>query len=210
MKTSCSSSLSPPPPKKNANCEDQRCQRREEARERHHHHVSVDHVGQLVRHHAFELRRREHLEDSARRTDGRVLARFAHREGVRHRRLHDTDLGLGQVGLHAQPFDDPMQLGLLCGRDLFDPHRRERDLVGGEQLQQQQHDRHDDDQSGARARREQNADEDHVDQAQQEDRQQHPGLQAGVFAKAGTSRCHRVVIVAEADTSALKCPPGSR
>ena len=41
------------------------------------------------------------------------LLRAAHREGVGHRGLHHAHPRLGQVGLHAQPFDDPVQLGLL-------------------------------------------------------------------------------------------------
>ena len=44
------------------------------------------------------------------------------------------DARLGQVGLHAQALDDPVQLGVLRRGDLLGAERREGDLVGGEQL----------------------------------------------------------------------------
>jgi hypothetical protein len=45
---------------------DQGRERGEEARHRHHHHVTVDHVGELVCDHAFQLGRVEHLQDAGR------------------------------------------------------------------------------------------------------------------------------------------------
>ena len=170
---------------------DHRRQRGEEARQRHHHHVAVDHVRELVCHHAFELGRVECVEDPPGGAHGRVLARAAHREGVGHRGLHHAHPRLGQIGLHAQPFDDAVQLRLIGGGDLLDPHRGHRDLVGGEQLQQQQADGHDHDHARPRARREQHADEHHVDEPEQEHRQQHPGLQTGVATEVGAGGGHR-------------------
>ena len=60
--------------------DDQRGERGEEARQRHHHHVAVDHVRELVRHHAFELGGLEQFEDAARRAHGGRLLRAAHRD----------------------------------------------------------------------------------------------------------------------------------
>ena len=78
----------------------------------------------------------------------------------------------------------PCSSGSSAGRDLLDAQRGQRDLVRGEQLHEQQHDGDDDDHARARARREQHADEHDVDQPEQEHRQEHPRLQAGVLAEA--------------------------
>ena len=53
-------------------------------------------------------------------------------------RLGDRDARLGQVGLHAEPLDHRVQLGRLLRGDLARAHRAQRELVGGEELQQQQ------------------------------------------------------------------------
>ena len=60
----------------------------------------------------------------------------AEREGVGHVRLGDGDLRLGQVGLDAEALDHRVQLGRLLRRDLARAHRVQRELVGGEELQQ--------------------------------------------------------------------------
>ncbi len=74
-------------------------------------------------------------------------------------------LRLGQVRLHAQSLDDPVQLGLFLGGDLFGAERRERDLVRGEELQRQHEHCDHDDQAGGRAGSEKGADEHHVDES---------------------------------------------
>ncbi len=162
---------------------DQRGERGEEAGQRHHHHVAVDHVCELVADHAFELGRVEHPQDAASRAHGRLLLRAAHRKGVGHGRVHHAHARLGQVRLHAQSLDDPMQLGLFLGSDLFGAERRERDLVRGEELHRQHEHRDHDDQAGGCAGGEEGADEHHVDESQQEHRQQHSCLQTAVFAE---------------------------
>ena len=50
--------------------------------------------------------------------------------------LHDRDLRLGQVGLDAEALDHRVQLGRLLRRDLARAHRAQRELVGGEELEQ--------------------------------------------------------------------------
>ena len=60
---------------------------------------------------------------------------------------------------------------------------------------QQQYQRHDHDDAGAGAGGDQHADEHHVDEPEQEHRQQHPGLQAGVLAEVRSSRAPSVRIV---------------
>jgi hypothetical protein len=126
----------------------------------------------------------------AKKLAGRLLG-AAHRKRVGHRALHHADPWLGQIGLHAQPLDDAVQLGLLFGGDFLDAHRGHREFVRGEQLHQQQHDGDDHDQAGSRPGGEQHADEHHVDEAEQEHGQQHAGLQASVLAEARSLRCHR-------------------
>ena len=51
-------------------------------------------------------------------------------------RVGDRDLRLGQVGLDAEALDHRVQLGRLLRRDLARAHRAQRELVGGEQLEQ--------------------------------------------------------------------------
>jgi hypothetical protein len=87
---------------------------------------------------------------------------------------------LGEVRLDAQPLDQAVQLGRLLRAHLVRAHRRQRDLVRGEELDQEQHRRDHRDRDRAGSRGEQDADQDRVNQPEQEQRQQHPGLEPGV------------------------------
>jgi hypothetical protein len=68
----------------------------------------------------------------------------------------------------------------LLRRDLLGAHRREADLVGQEELGEREAAGDDHDHHRAGAGREQDADERDVEQAQQEDREEHPELESGV------------------------------
>ena len=126
---------------------------------------------ELVRHHPFQLGGVEQSEDPARGAHRGGLAAAAHRERVGHRGLHYAHARLGQIGLHAQPFHDPVQLWLLGGGDLLDPHRGHGQFVGGEQLQQQQRAGDDRDRDPSHSDGEQHADEHDIEQPQQEQRE---------------------------------------
>ncbi len=75
--------------------------------------------------------------------------------------------------------------GPSFGPDLAGAHRVQRDLVGGEQLDAEQGGGDDRDRHRAGAGRDQRGDEDGVDQAEQEDREKHPSLEACVAAEGG-------------------------
>jgi hypothetical protein len=105
------------------------------------------------------------------------------RERVGHGRLRDRDPRLGEVGLDAQPVDYRVQLRRLARLHLPRPHRQQRDLVGREELEQEQ--RAGDHRDGHRARAggDQNADQQGVDEPEQEHRQQHPRLEARIASE---------------------------
>ena len=113
------------------------------------------------------------------------------RERVRHVGVGHGDPRLGQVGLDAEPLDHRVQARRLLRRDLLGAHRGQRELVGEEQLGQRAA-RRSRPRSVTRpgAGREQHADEDHVEQAQQEQRQQHPDLKTGVPGEDCSLRGH--------------------
>ena len=128
-------------------------------------------MGQLVPEHALELRGLEQVHQPCGHANRRVLGRAADGESVWHRRLRYGDLGLAQIGRNAQPIDDRVKLGRLLGRDLAGAHREERDLVGGEQLYEEQPcgDDHDGDRAGTSG--DKGADQHGIDESEQEHRQ---------------------------------------
>ena len=109
-----------------------------------------------------------------------LLRRAAHGEGVGHGVSATAIFGLGRSAWMQRRSIIACRPGRLLGRDLLGAHRGQRELVREEQLQQRQAaDDHDhDDRAGAGG--EQRADEGHVQQPQQEQRDQHPELEAGV------------------------------
>ena len=61
-------------------------------------------------------------------------------------------------------------------------------------------------------RGEQHADEGHVEEPQQEQRQEHPGLKSGVALEIGSLPCHARIVVIGGDTVAKygRCKTGKR
>jgi hypothetical protein len=120
--------------------------------------------------------------------------RTAERERVRHRHVGDRHPRLRYIGHHAQALDDRMQVGRLSDRHLSCAHRLQRDLVRGQHLDSEegggyhQHDRN------AAARTDRDPDQDHINQTQQEHREQHPDLQAGIATELA-ARHHPLLIV---------------
>ena len=96
----------------------------------------------------------------------------------------------------------PCSSGSWAGETSLTPIVASAILSEANSCTQQQHHRHDHDHAGAGAGGEQDADEHHVDEPEQEHRQQHPGLQAGVFAER-SSAVAMAVIVADAGS---RCP----
>jgi hypothetical protein len=143
-----------------------------------------------VGHDRLELVRLEGLHQPGGGAHGRVLGRAAHRERVRHGRVGNGDLRLGEVGLDAEPLDHRVEAGRLLRRDLLRAHGGEADLVRQEQLPEEQGARDDDDRDGARAGGEQDTDQGHVKKAQQEHREEHPGLKPGVASQFHSLSCH--------------------
>ncbi len=137
-------------------------------------------MSQLVREHPFELRGGQKLQDPGRRADRCGLRRATNRERVRHRSLGNRHPRLGQVGLYAQALDYRVQLGGLLRAHLLGAHRKQRDLVGGEVLQEEQSAGDYGDHHRTRPGGEQHADQNRVDEAKQEERQQHPGLKPAI------------------------------
>ena len=90
---------------------------------------------------------------------------------------------LGEVGLDAEALDHRVQLRRLLRTHLARAHRRERDLVRGEELHGEQRRRDHRDRHGAGARGDQHADQHRVDEAEQEQRHEHPDLEPGVVTK---------------------------
>src|SRR5256885_396823 len=89
--------------------------------------------------------------------------------------------GIAETASEAGRTD--IQLGRVGGGDLAGAGSGQRDLVAGEELEQKERRRDEDDRHSARAGGEQDADEDDVDGAQQEDGEQHPGLEPGVASE---------------------------
>jgi hypothetical protein len=141
-----------------------------------------------VRHHALELRRAEQLHDAGGGAHGRLLGRAAEREGVRHARVRHGDLGLRQIGLHAQALDHRVQLRRLLRAHHPCAHGGEGQLVRGEQVQQGEAARDHGHEDAVGAGREKRDDEDDVDEAEQEHGHRHADLQAGVLAEGCGSR----------------------
>ena len=101
--------------------------------------------------------------DAAGGAHGGVLLGFAHGAGVRHGGLVMTPIfGLGRRRPARTAVRRWRAVRLLCGGDLLDAHGGEGDLVGAEQLHDEQHERDDDDDAGAGADGEQHAEEHHV------------------------------------------------
>ena len=98
--------------------------------------------------------------------------------------------GLGRFAWMQSRSISAWNSGASCGVTTCAPIESERDLVRCEELDQEQAGRDDRDQDRTRAGREQHADQDRVDEPQQEERQQHPGLKPGVSAE-GCGACHR-------------------
>ena len=130
--------------------------------------------------HALELGGREHVHDPRGAADRGALLRAAHGERVGHFRVGHRDPRLGQVGLDAEALDHRVQARRLLRRDRLGAHRREPDLVRQEELRERQRADDDHHRHGARAGGQEHHDEGHVDESEQEHRQQHPGLETRV------------------------------
>ena len=110
-------------------------------------------------------------------------------------RLGDGDLRLGQVGLDAEALDHRVQLGRLLRRDLARAHRVQRELVGREQLKQREAAADQQDHRAARARPAMSATaKNDVERAEQEQREQHPGLEARVASELGLGDGHGSIL----------------
>ena len=99
-------------------------------------------------------------------------------------------------GRHIDDRVQPAGLIGVAGTDNARPHRQKRELVGGEELDQEQpaRDHGDDDRSGASG--EQHAHQHRIYEPQQEQGEHHPGLKAAVTAECVWSR-HNTLILAD-------------
>ena len=141
-------------------------------------------VGQLVAEHAPRARR----ATAARRSPvvAHTVAVFGERPTANAFGIAVCAIatrGLGMLAWMQSRSISACSSGASCGRHLVRAHRGERDLVRGEELDQEQPAGDHGDRHRAGAGGEQHADQDGVDEPEQEQRQQHPGLESGVAAE---------------------------
>ena len=91
--------------------------------------------------------------------------------------------GLGMLAWTHRRSMIACSCGASCGDHLARAHRGQGDLVGGEELNGEQPGGDDRDRDRAGAGGDQHRDQDRIDEPEQEDREQHPGLESGVAAK---------------------------
>ena len=139
---------------------------------------------QLVGQHGLELGLVEAAQDAGRDADDGVFLVATGRERVRHVDIRDRHLGLGHVGHRAQPVDDAVKLRRLLAGDDLALHRVQRDPVRVEVLNEEQHERDDEDEDELHPDEEEHSDEDGVKKPEQEDRRHHAGCEPAVCGKA--------------------------
>src|SRR5439155_20191506 len=109
---------------------------RQEARDGHDQYVAFGDVGELVREHAFDLLRLQPLPEATGDGDGRMLRAASGRKGVGDLAVDDGDARLGQIAHGAETLDHVVQLWRLIALDHLRAGGGQRELVGGEVLEE--------------------------------------------------------------------------